>query len=358
MIVSYSNFSLYRKCPRQWCFKKMANSRAKDWRREMYLLDQLKSLSAWRGNIVDTVISNWIVPPLNRGFLVSIDTAVAEARRLFDLQLDFARERRWREPGLTKTSAGDAYAAFSVLELHEEVDEGELERAWNDIETALHNFYALEELLDTLRSANYLVSQRALSFSHSDMTVRAVPDLIVFWRDEIPLIVDWKVHAFGNRDARNQLALYALALKNVEPHRDFPRTTVHWNVEQVRLQEVQLLSGECRSYVLSAEDIEDVDSMIAANAAQFKLVADGENPKDWNPWDFPTTRYDEVCTACPFKPLCWRTSSVMTDDDTVDANTVDANINREDLNTTTKLISKNPKSGRSKKVVPKATVAA
>ena len=90
---SYSASRSFRQCQRQWFFKNVvASAIAKDpFRKRAYLLSKLQSISAWRGKIVDEVISNSIIPDLNRRNCVTLRDAKNRARRLFDRQLAYAR---------------------------------------------------------------------------------------------------------------------------------------------------------------------------------------------------------------------------------------------------------------------------
>jgi hypothetical protein len=65
---SYSASRNFRQCQRQWYFKNIvASARAKEpLRRRAYLLSKLQSVSAWRGKIVDDVISKTLIPRINR----------------------------------------------------------------------------------------------------------------------------------------------------------------------------------------------------------------------------------------------------------------------------------------------------
>ena len=67
-----------------------------------------------------------------------------------------------------------------------------------------------------------LLDQRALSVPFGGMSITARPDLIVFRRSAPPRVIDWKAHAHMQTAARSQLALYAIALTNANPHQDFP----------------------------------------------------------------------------------------------------------------------------------------
>ena len=63
----------------------------------------------------------------------------------------------------------------------------------DEIEQALTNLFAMTGLLADLRKAEFLMAQRALQFKHGEVTVKAVPDLVAFYRDAPPLIVDWSM---------------------------------------------------------------------------------------------------------------------------------------------------------------------
>jgi len=80
------------------------------------------------------------------------------------------------------------------------------------------------------------------------------------------LIIDWKVHSKGSCSSRSQLALYALALARCQPHKDFPSPSHIGDPAELRLLEVQLLTGQQRFYRLGDEDIAAVEDLIAASA--------------------------------------------------------------------------------------------
>lgn len=64
---SYSASRSFRQCQRQWFFKNIvASARANEpLRRRAYLLSKLQSVSAWRGKVVDDIISKTLVPSLS-----------------------------------------------------------------------------------------------------------------------------------------------------------------------------------------------------------------------------------------------------------------------------------------------------
>ena len=97
MMWSFSAHASFRKCPRQWFYKKSyASSRANDpLRREAQRLSKLEGLRAWRGKIVDTIISETIIPSLRWNAPCGIDQAKKKADQLFVQQ----RAQRMQEMG-------------------------------------------------------------------------------------------------------------------------------------------------------------------------------------------------------------------------------------------------------------------
>lgn len=312
MIWSFSNSQVFKKCQRQWYFKShVANANAKKipLQREAYLLSKLQSIAAWRGSVVDHVISRRIVPALGNGWDINFPRVLDYARAVFQAQLKFARQHRLREPGMSAAKAGDDFAAFHAVEYGLEVTNEEIARAWDDVEKAITNLVRMRELFALLNTSSKLVAQRALTFPYFGVTVRAVPDLIAFFETSAPLIVDWKVHTFGAKDYRLQLATYAVALARCGAHKDFPESSSPYAPTDIRLLEVQLLTNQQREYVLSDIDVEEIDCYIAETATAM-ILADGENGKGPpRPFDYPVTLYPEACQKCPFRAPCWEDQS-------------------------------------------------
>ena len=309
MIWSYSTSQMFQRCQRQWYFKTcIAHHSARDpIRKEAYLLSKLQSIPAWRGSIVDEVISRRVVPAINQGWLISKAKIFDYARNLFDGQLEFAQQHRLREDGIRPSQIGDHFAAFYDVE-YGTLQEEDIAQAWTDIELALTNLFQMSELIGILKSAHHLAAQRAIAYPFFNMTVRAVPDLIVFYEDKAPLIIDWKVSTAGRRDYRTQLAIYASALLRCKPHKDFPTTLLRYDASAVRLLEVQLLLGQCREYELSSTDVENTESFIAKSMEQMSLAKGSDKNRILRPFDFEVTDYPEYCLKCPFRKICWEDS--------------------------------------------------
>lgn len=308
MIWSFSSSRAFRQCQRQWYIKHyLANALAKKdpVRREAYILSTLQSIFQWRGSIVDHVISDQVIPYLVRGQLPPKLTIIEYARTVFQQQRKFAEAKRVREPGMTKRSAGNSFASLYPIEYGSDISQEEWDQAWLDIERALTNLLSMQTVLVRLLGGSRLIAQRPLTFAYSHISVRTVPDLIVFYDQEAPLIIDWKVHTFGFNDARLQLASYAIALTSCKPHKDFPANLEQYPPDKIRLLEIQLLSTQERSYTLTQPDINAVETYIVTSHMEMMLASDGD-PKKLTMSDFPTAGRPETCQRCCFRSLCWK----------------------------------------------------
>jgi len=285
----------------------VASPNSKDeLRREAYLLSKLQSVWGWRGSIVDLVIKRKVLTSLKAHQHIDMTSVVRFARDTFDRQLEFARRHRLREHGMAPSLAGDDFAALYAYEYEGGIGDDELARAWEDIEQSLIHLLEMDQLHVVLDSAFRVIPQRNLSFPHFDVSVRAVPDMIAFFSDRPPLIADWKVHSYGNLDARLQLATYAVALFRTKPHVDFPVSLLPHEPTDVGLMEVQLLSKQQREYSLCDQDITDIDNYIAETSSGMLLALTEEDGYRFRPFDFPVTGNPEMCQRCPFRSLCWR----------------------------------------------------
>jgi hypothetical protein len=313
---SFSHAKTFRKCQLQWYLgTRFASAVAKKdpLQREAYLLSKLQSVFAWRGNLVDKIISEHVIPAFSQKRPLTTKQVLVLARHFFDKQLTFARARRWREQEMTAEKAGPAYAALYGIEYDIDLSE-ELKQAWNDVEQALRNFLEMHELLSELRIAVKLIPQRNLSFDHFGVTVKARPDLLAFFRDEPPMIVDWKVHSFAQHDYRLQLAVYALALKRSKAHNDFdfPSYLSPYSAADVRLIEAQLLTQQLREHSLIDDDFDEIENYISDSSTQMLLVVgDDEDVEDEDMFgELSTAYHPEICERCNFRRFCWERTFV------------------------------------------------
>lgn len=303
---SFSAARAFRQCQRSWFFKNcLASAVAKDRRRRTaYLLSKLQSVSGWRGRLVDRILSERLVLALRRGQRITKADLRTAAKVCFDRELDFAINNRIHEPGL-ELSKNDAVAAFRAIEYGDGIRQEEISQACQDIQTAIDNLFKMDGLRAALKRASYVVAQRSLQFKFAGVSVVAVPDVIAFNEEAPPLIVDWKVHSFGTRDYRLQLALYALALSRCTPHRDFPPSLTDFTPTDYRLVEAQLLSGIEHEYALDSADFDELEDYVAASATEMLAATDGLKNGDLRAEDFAVTEWPNLCQRCAYQKICW-----------------------------------------------------
>jgi len=202
MIWSITKAKMFSKCQRKWFFYDvLAHARSKDpIRREAYILKQLQTLSGWRGSLVDKVITNLIIPSVKRNDLVGEDRVLEFATGLIKEQIAFALAKKYAQPGMIKSRIGDIFCAFYDIEYDGQLNPEGLESAKEDVVTALKNLLHSSFLDELMKREAYVVAQRPLLFNFEGVSVKCTPDLLVFYKEEYPLIVDWKVH-WGNSDA-------------------------------------------------------------------------------------------------------------------------------------------------------------
>jgi PD-(D/E)XK nuclease superfamily len=308
MIWSFSAHNMFRICQRKWYFDEMvANALAKKVpiRREAYLLSKLQGLGLWRGSLVDTVISDHIVQGISDHRTLDLEAALRVAKDLFTRQVAFARAHRLREPNLRVSEHKEEFAAWHAVEYGDGISDADLQTSWLEIENSLANLYEMPDIFRVLKAANRRISQRSLTFSIEEITIKATPDLIVFRGSQPPLIIDWKTYVSDVQDHRLQLACYGLALKSCNPHVDFPTNLSSFSITDIDLLEVQLITKRQRQYKLTDEDYSEVEAHIMESAMQIELAASASERSEIAPEKFPVAHSPMTCKYCQFRSLCW-----------------------------------------------------
>jgi hypothetical protein len=151
---SFSSERNFRRCQRQFYFREiMACHNARDpRRREAFLLKQLKSLELWRGNLIHLGIERFIVPALASGSAIPWDDAITSVLAIAREQFAFSAAARFREPGLSKTKAGDSYCALWPHAHGQAVDTGDVAEVEEKIVTAFRNLSQMNDFFGHLRN--------------------------------------------------------------------------------------------------------------------------------------------------------------------------------------------------------------
>lgn len=273
-------------------------------RREAYLLGKLQSISQWRGNIVDDTISATVIRALRSGQGTTLAAAQRFAMQRFDAQLASARAHRLREPGF-RPAANKDFAAFRCVEYDGEIPCDDIEKARAEVNEALTAVFCMDEVKTLIKAGDQLIDQRSLCFHIAGASVQAIPDLIVFYTDRPPLILDWKVHAFGVFDAYQQLVLYATALTRCKPHKDFPASLTDVSPEDIELLEIQLLNRTVRRHHIGEGDIAGLEDEIASSIYTMRRLIDGRKPVDIDVHELEGAHGPEACARCQYQTLCW-----------------------------------------------------
>lgn len=308
MIWSISSFKQFQRCQRKWFLDEKVGSRSNKnaFRKEIYLLSQLESIEAWRGKIVDYTISEFVIPKIQKRQVIVENEIIEFARKLTRARYEFAKSEKYKEEGLKKTNHSYDYAAlydFEYTNATYDLTE-KFKKSWAEIETALKNFLSNKELIDYLKTASYLVTQRALTYSMHDFTIKGVPDLIAFFPNQAPHIYDWKVHFFGAKTYNEQLLIYALALTNCNPHKDFVNYINGFTAYDVRLSEFQLLKNTIRNYNVTDDYIEIINDYIAEGNEHMKLKKCDGDYKELDIEHFTKTPNLDTCLNCQYKKIC------------------------------------------------------
>lgn len=255
---------------------------------------------------MDSIISGQIVPAIRSGRRYTLGEAKKAALKSFDSQLEVARKHPLHDRAFSPGNNSSKIVVLHCMEYTGEIPENEVARARKEIAEAFDNLVKMRDLFAQLSSAKQLIPQRSLIFSHSGATIRAVPDLIAFYKDEPPLIVDWKVHVFGVREAWLQLAVYSQALLKCKPHVDFPKDLSRWVPTDVRLIEAQLLTKAVRQYSLSSEELDRSEAYMAESVTQILLAIANRDKAILTASDFPVTSSPDACQCCAFRRICWQ----------------------------------------------------
>lgn len=301
---SISEAKTFRRCQRQWFFAhRLAAAQAKKdlLKREAWILRSFQTIQEWRGQVVDTMMKKVVVPALNSRLPLSLHQLRFEADRIIDRQLAFARANRVREPGMKKTDNLD-FAALRSVEETGAIDEAVVQVAREEIHLALATFAKNRSLREALRKARLVIANdRAYYFDVGPVRVKAVPDLVAFYQDRPPLIIDWKVHFFGVHDARVQLLIYAMALARSGKTGGGRQ---QWGETEIKTAEVQLLTGVVRGFKLTPENAVEMENYILSSYRDITRATEGRSRDDLKADDLEPTSYADACEKCNFRKIC------------------------------------------------------
>ncbi len=296
---SYSTENVLRRCHRQAAFGQVvASHNARDpVRREAYIRRQLHSVESWQGSVVHQIMSTDVLADLRADRPIAPLALAAAAHDLAQRQFAFSAAQRYREPGMTKAKAGDAYCALRAHDEDVDVGVAPLRTVEENVVRCFTHLAGQNDLLARLYAGYEHVAEPRLSLRVDRATVAAAPDLLVTGYDNMLTIVDWKVSRGTTSRYEPQLQLYALMA--LESGR-WPSLTP----ARIALYEANLLDNRVYQHAVTVDGLAATAARMRAGVAELEhVLGDGSYAHlDLAALDIaaaPTT-----CASCVFAPLC------------------------------------------------------
>lgn len=310
---SFSASRSFGRCPRQYYYGQIAayHSPKDPFRREAFLLKQRKPLFLWRGNLVHDAIEHLVVPAWKDRQEPNWEAVIARMRASAKEQLAFSAAGRYRETGMTKSKAGEAYCALVGHGPGETLLDSDVNAALDTAENALRNLAAMTDLHAEIASRRPLFAELRVPVNYDGVSISARIDLLYFRQYGRPTIVEWKTYEGTVGDSERQGALYAWALQQ----------NPTWRVnrpEDVQILEVQLLKSTIISHSVSADSLDALEDSIYRSLCDIRAVAGDSKYASVDIADFPFTQNANNCTYCSFQPLCSNRLRAANDDATTE----------------------------------------
>lgn len=296
---SYSAHSTLRRCERQFAFGHIVASHSSHdaCRHEAFILKQLQHVSAWRGSLVHQVLSTHFLARIQARQPLDSAALTASAYELMEQQFAFSAARRYREPGMTKSAAGEAYCALYEHERGIEITPQDLDRVRTEIAGSLEYLASQSAFLGCLYTGHGHLTEIPLFFVLNGNTVAATIDLLFFNADGRPAVVDWKIAASETSDYQRQLLLYALAVARCGR---WPRI----QAEDVSLYEANLLKNVITTHTPTTNRLEEVEDWVYGSMVDVEALVGAGRFETLSLDDLDVAERPNTCAHCNFAPLC------------------------------------------------------
>jgi hypothetical protein len=295
---SISTDRLFRRCQRQFFFREIAASHAaRDWRREAFILKQLKTLELWRGTVIHEGIQHYLVPALKRGAPLDWASLTRQTLGRAKEQLAFSEERNYRKDGMVKGKE----AHFCALIPHETgrgVSKAEFAEVCDEIRAAFQRLEQMSDLWTELLGRKDLHPEEQMWVSFDDVRIMVQLDLLFERKLDHPTIIDWKSYEIGgDTGARLQMVLYGWALWHKK------RFSVA-KPEDIELLECQVQDGVVIRHECSQEVFDELEDYIYRSIHRIYSLCRSKKLADARLEDFAFTDNPNNCEYCAFQRLC------------------------------------------------------
>lgn len=312
---SFSTDKLFRRCQRQFFFREIAahHSQKEPWRREAFVLKQLKTLELWRGSVIHEGIQHYVVPALRKGHSLDWRLLTEQTIQRAKAQLAFSERKRYREPGISKTKHED----FCALVPHETgagVSTTEFEKVCHEIRMAFQRLAVMSDLWQPLLGRKDCEAEKQIWVEFDDVKIMVQIDLLFERSLGHPTIIDWKSYELGgDTDARLQTTLYGWALWKSKLFDD-----LH-NAENIELLECQVQDGVVIKHECSLEVFDELEDHLYRSLNRIFSLCRSKKLSEARLQDFAFTDNPNNCEHCTFRQLCIERASVRVPVEVVEA---------------------------------------
>ncbi|MFQ5872327.1 MAG: PD-(D/E)XK nuclease family protein [Dehalococcoidia bacterium] len=298
---SYSVHTAMRRCQRQLVFAQvLASPLSRDpERREAHVLKQLQHLSAWHGNLVHKVLANDFLVTLMSGQAIDPGALTRATLNLAQRQFPFSAAKLYREPGQTKTAAGDDYCALFEHEYEREIPSDVFAEVQVKATRCFENLASQQSFLASLYAGSGHLAELRLNFRFNGTALMAIPDLVFLHADGQPTVIDWKVADSETSDYAYQLLVYALA---VARSGRWPQV----RPEAIELYEANLLKNQIRRYPVTHERLEEAEDFVYRSLVELETLVDDGKYEHLDMNEFEVAERPLSCYHCNFASLCIR----------------------------------------------------
>jgi PD-(D/E)XK nuclease superfamily len=267
----------------------------------------------WRGSVIHEGIQHYVVPALRKGDALDWGLLTEQTIQRAKAQLTFSKQKRYREPGISKTKHED----FCALIPHESgngVTAEEFNKVCTEIRTAFQRLESLSVLWKPLLGRKDCKAEHQIWVEFDDVKIMVQIDLLFERSLGHPTIIDWKSYEVGgDTDARLQTALYGWALWKSKLFDD-----LH-SAENIELLECQVQDGVVIKHECSLEVFDELEDHLYRSLNRIFSLCRSKKLIEARLQDFAFTDNPNNCEHCTCRQLCIESASVRVPVDVVEA---------------------------------------
>ena len=303
---SNSVSNMLRQCHRRYYFHNIAHHHPKfPIKRKAYELKQAKSLIMWRGHVVDLMLTKKIIPAISNNKALNFDTFANEAVEIAKRQYMFSKQKLYLDTKNSKLKVGDDFLVLDVHELQLPYKEQEIQEVYADIKRIILSIPTVKLpqpmglLIDYLKSSKRLnPDPRGIAFYIGNTRIPPQIDLLLFDKDNLPCIIDWKVSKSIVSDYERQLIVCGVALYEYYKEKGYQMS---FRREDIKLFEVNLYNGIVNQYFMETNKVNETKDYINEIAEDIEIIdtriKEGES-------DFDIIESENICNFCNYRTLC------------------------------------------------------